>query len=134
MEIHFRSGFLEKVRLKCYCKQNFLHGNSFQKKIIIQLSSTQRGAAMYEKTVVVRNKAGIHCRPSSVIILAAQEYPDHEFQIETSNGTCGLSGILDLLALGIQQGDSVKIKVTGPSEKECCEKLANLFEHEFDFK
>ena len=88
---------------------------------------------MHEKVIIVRNKAGIHCRPSSVILLAAQEYPNHDFQIITNNGTCGLQSILDLLSLGIQYGDTVRVQVSGPNEKECCEKLAELFEHEFDF-
>ena len=35
--------------------------------------------------------------------------------------------------MGLQKGDSVTISVTGPREKEACEKLAELFETEFDF-
>ena len=68
---------------------------------------------MHEKAIIVRNKAGIHCRPSSVILLAAQEYPNHDFQIITNNGTCGLQSILDLLSLGIQYGDTVRVVSMG---------------------
>ena len=89
---------------------------------------------MHEKKVTVRNRAGIHCRPSSVILLAAQKYPDHEILVESENGSCGLSSILELLSMGLQQGDEVTIRVTGPSEEECCAKLAELFAREFDFK
>ena len=88
---------------------------------------------MHEKTVTVRNKAGIHCRPSSTIMIAAEQYPGHEFLVVTERGNSTLQSILDLLALGLQQGDQVTVKVTGPKETEACEKLAGLFATEFDF-
>jgi phosphocarrier protein HPr len=89
---------------------------------------------MIEKTAIVRNKAGIHCRPSSAILMAAMEYiGDHEIEVTTQHGSSGLKSILELLSLGIQCGDSVSIKVSGPKETELCDKLAELFAHEFDF-
>ena len=41
--------------------------------------------------------------------------------------------ILDLLALGLQFRDNVTLKVTGPKEQEAGEKIAELFEHVYDF-
>lgn len=100
-------------------------------KLFHQLDWTN--TKMQEKTVTIRNKAGIHCRPSSTIMIAAEQYPGHEFIVESARGNSGLQSILDLLALGLQCGDTVKIKVTGPKETEACEKLANLFSTEYDF-
>ena len=89
---------------------------------------------MIEKTVTILNKAGIHCRPSSAILMAAMEYTaDHEILVSCDRGTCGLNSILELLALGLQCGDTVDIKVSGPKENELSTKLAELFAHEFDF-
>ncbi len=88
---------------------------------------------MVEKTVTVKNKAGIHCRPSSAIMVATEEFPGHEFQIKTAGGASNLLSILDLLALGIQCGDVVTVAVSGPNEQAACEKLAGLFAFEFDF-
>lgn len=88
---------------------------------------------MREKTVMIRNKAGIHCRPSSAIMLAAADFPGTSFLVTTAGGTTELKSILDLLALGLQQGDRVTVRATGADEEAACEKIAGLFEKEFDF-
>ena len=81
---------------------------------------------MFEKKIQIQNKAGIHCRPSSMIMGAVELYPGHEFCVESES-------ILDLLALGLQFRDNVTLKVTGPKEQEAGEKIAELFEHVYDF-
>ncbi len=89
---------------------------------------------MIEKTVTVKNKAGIHCRPSGAIMSAAEKYSaDHEMQVLSVRGNSNLRSILDLLALGLQCGDSATIRISGPAEAEACEVLAELFAREFDF-
>ena len=88
---------------------------------------------MREKTVMIRNKAGIHCRPSSAIMLAAADFPGTSFLVTAAAGSTELKSILDLLALGLQKGDRVTVRATGPNENEACEKIAGLFEKEFDF-
>ena len=88
---------------------------------------------MIEKTVKILNSAGIHCRPSSVIINAAEEFKGNEFEISAASGTVDLSSIVGLLSLGLQCGDTVTIKATGPQEKAACERMAELFQHHFDF-
>ena len=88
---------------------------------------------MREKTVVIRNKAGIHCRPSSAIMMAAADFPGTSFLVTAAGGSTELKSILDLLALGLQKGDQVTVRATGPDEDAACEKVASLFEREFDF-
>ena len=88
---------------------------------------------MAEKTVKVKNEAGIHCRPSSRIMQKVLEYPDCTFNLETSNGSADLSSILSLMSLGLQKGDKVTIKVEGPNSEQVCAEVATLFEYIFDF-
>ena len=88
---------------------------------------------MQTKTVTIRNKAGIHCRPSSAIMMTAEKFTGCQFSIRTAKGISELNSILDLLALGLQQGDDVEINVSGPNEEEACQKIAKLFATEFDF-
>ena len=89
---------------------------------------------MYQQTVVIRNRAGIHCRPSSVIMFAAEPYSaTHEILITGPRGASKLGSILDLLTMGLQKGEEVTISVTGEKEEELCKKLAELFETEYDF-
>ena len=88
---------------------------------------------MFEKKVQIRNKAGIHCRPSSMIMGAVELYPGHEFCVESDRGKSNLQSILDLLALGLQCNDFVTLRVTGPKEQEAGVKVAELFERVYDF-
>ena len=89
---------------------------------------------MYQQTVEIRNKAGIHCRPSSVIMFTAEpSSATHEILITGPRGASKLTSILDLLTMGLQKGEMVTISVTGEKEEELCKKLAELFETEFDF-
>jgi phosphocarrier protein len=89
---------------------------------------------MIERTATVLNKAGIHCRPSSAILMATMPYgEDHEMKVLSERGESGLKSILELLALGLQCGDKVTIQVEGPKELELADKLVELFSREFDF-
>lgn len=89
---------------------------------------------MVEKKTVVKNSAGIHCRPSSVILTEVQKYPNHKFKVSCTAGESDLSSILSLLSLGIQYNEEVTISVEGENEEEVCQKIADLFAYEFDFK
>lgn len=89
---------------------------------------------MFVKQVQIQNKAGIHCRPSSLIMAAAEKYPGNEFLLVSARGKSSLSSILDVLALGLQCGDSAVLQVTGPQEEEAGKKICELLENEFDFR
>ena len=80
----------------------------------------------------VRNFAGIHVRPSGVIIKAAAGYPG-TIQVSGKGMDINLKNIMGLIAMGLQKGDSVQISVSGPDEEKTAEELKSLFEKEFDF-
>lgn len=86
-----------------------------------------------EKSVHIENKAGIHCRPSAVIIKAAGAYPNTKFTLKTPRGETDLRSLLALLALGLQQGDAVTIRANGTDEAAACNEIAGLFEFSFDY-
>ncbi|MEG1979494.1 MAG: HPr family phosphocarrier protein [Victivallaceae bacterium] len=90
---------------------------------------------MKEKQFKVRNAAGIHCRPSSVIINTInQEYPNNTFVIYSDElPETELNGILSLISLGLQCGAVATLQVEGPDEDEACIRIADLLEYEFDF-
>jgi len=87
---------------------------------------------MVEATAEVKNYAGIHVRPSGVIIQAVQGYSGR-ICVEAKGMVVDLSNIMGLIALGLTQGDTVQISVEGPDEKEVLEKLCELFSRNFDF-
>ena len=90
---------------------------------------------MKERVFTVRNKAGIHCRPSSVILNTInKEFPYHHFWVETSDGQeTELNSILTLISLGLTVGSKAVLRVEGPDEDAAVNQIGDLFEHEFDF-
>jgi phosphocarrier protein HPr len=87
---------------------------------------------MFEMSATIQNAAGIHCRPSTVIVKEAMLYPG-EIAVVAPSGTCDLRSVINLMTLGLHQGYTIKVRVTGPDEENFCRKIAALFEMHFDF-
>ena len=87
---------------------------------------------MFETKAVVKNEAGIHCRPSAILVKEGSSY-DGEIRVTAANGSCDLTSALECIMLGLEQGAEVTIQVTGPDEEQYARKLAELFETHFDF-
>lgn len=87
---------------------------------------------MIEVKAVVQNEAGIHCRPSAILVKEGCAY-DGEILVTAQSGSCTLKSALELIMLGLEKGAEVNIQVDGPNEDEEAKKLVELFETHFDF-
>lgn len=87
---------------------------------------------MFSTTATIQNEAGIHCRPSAILVKEGSSY-DGEILITAPSGTCDLTSALECIMLGMEQGTEVSIQVTGPDEEAYAKKLAELIETHFDF-
>ena len=90
---------------------------------------------MQERKFTVRNKAGIHCRPSGVILNTIKnEFPNHYIEVASPNGsTLEINSILSLISLELSCGTEATLRVEGIDEEIAVKKLGDLFETEFDF-
>lgn len=90
---------------------------------------------MLTRRVKIRNRAGIHCRPSGVILTAImEEFSGTEFTIQAPSGeTAVLDSIIALLALGLSCGQEALLTVRGGDESGALKRIGDLFEYEFDF-
>ena len=90
---------------------------------------------MQERLVTIKNSAGIHCRPSSVILNALnQSFPDHTVEVTVDGETTEITGsILALIALGLTCGSTALLRIEGPDEEQAIRQIGDLFEHVFDF-
>ncbi len=61
-----------------------------------------------------------------------QKY-DGDVRVLSDKSECDLRSVMGLLAMGMEQGDTVTIRVEGEREEEMCKRLVDLFESEFDF-
>lgn len=87
---------------------------------------------MVKRKAVVQNEAGIHCRPSAVLVTEGCAY-EGEIKVQAQAGTCSLKSALELIMLGLEKGTEVTITVSGPDEETEAKRLVDLFETHFDF-
>ncbi len=80
----------------------------------------------------VRNGAGIHCRPSTLIVGRMRDYGG-SLCVTHGADESNLRSVMGLMALELAQGERVSIRVTGDDETDMCCALVALFETRFDF-
>ena len=87
---------------------------------------------MFEGKAVIQNEAGIHCRPSAILVKEGMAYSGEIF-VEAESGTCNLTSALECIMLGLEKGAEINVQVTGPDEDVFGPHLVGLFETLFDF-
>jgi len=87
---------------------------------------------MQTRHATIANSAGIHCRPSALIV---KEFEDYSGTVRISNGRgeCDVSSVMQLLSLEMQPGDRVTVEVDGEDEARKADRLVELLETRFDF-
>ena len=87
---------------------------------------------MIERNVEIQNHAGIHCRPSALIINHVTPYAG-TVEIEHGGASSDCRQILSLIALDLDAGVQATLRVEGPDEASFADELVELFERHFDF-
>ncbi|MEN8256202.1 MAG: HPr family phosphocarrier protein [Verrucomicrobiota bacterium] len=87
---------------------------------------------MFESKATVRNAAGIHCRPSAILVKEGTAYAG-KILVTAESGSSDLTSALECIMLGLEQGAEVAIQVTGPDEEAFGKRLVELFGTHFDF-
>lgn len=87
---------------------------------------------MYRIQAIIQNEAGIHCRPTAVIIKTIGQY-EGRIEIINAEGRSDPRSMLGLMSLCLVKGTAVTIEVEGPDEERWANKLKDLFEFHFDF-
>lgn len=85
---------------------------------------------MVEREVTVRNPAGIHTRPASMIVRVAARF-NADFYIRKDGYEINGKSIIGVMTLAAEQGARLTLVLDGPDEKEAAEALVHLFESGF---
>lgn len=88
---------------------------------------------MITQMVTVKNEAGLHARPSSVLVKTASRFQS-EFFIEMYGYRVNGKSILGVMTLAAEMGAEMKLIVDGPDEKRALTELVRLFENKFETK
>ncbi|MDR1389892.1 MAG: HPr family phosphocarrier protein [Treponema sp.] len=86
---------------------------------------------MYEKTVKVINRAGIHARPAALIVQEAKDF-NCEIFLERNDDRINGKSIMGIITLGAAYGSEIKLIAEGPDEQNAVETIAHLFETKFE--
>ena len=88
---------------------------------------------MTSAEATIKNKYGIHCRPSTVIAKELQSFKS-KVTVHTSDGTeAAAVNVLQIMGLALTCGDTVTISADGPDEKAACKRAVELFEQHFEY-
>lgn len=87
---------------------------------------------MIEKKVVVKNKHGIHARPSAQISKFVQD-SNSEVTISKNGVEVPAISVISLLSLGAACGTELIIKANGPDEDNVIKVLGNMIESDFNY-
>ena len=86
---------------------------------------------MTEKKVTVINRAGIHARPSAILVQTTKNYKSNIF-IEKNSDRINAKSIMGIITLGASYGTELKIIADGEDEQAAVDALARLFESKFE--
>lgn len=83
-----------------------------------------------KKILEIKNSTGLHARPSGLLSKTASSYKS-DITLSFKEKTVSAKSIMNVLALGLKQGNEVTLTVSGEDEKEAFETIVNLFESGF---
>ncbi|MEM0963078.1 MAG: HPr family phosphocarrier protein [Bacteroidota bacterium] len=85
---------------------------------------------MITREVTVRNKAGVHTRPASMIVREASRF-ESEFFIRKDGYEINGKSIIGVMTLAAEQGATLDLLFEGQDEGEAADALEALFERGF---
>ncbi len=85
---------------------------------------------MITREVTVRNRAGIHTRPASMIVRTAARFKS-DFYIQKDGYEINGKSIIGVMTLAADQGSVLTLVIDGPDEEQAFEALAGLFQEGF---
>ena len=86
---------------------------------------------MVEKTVTVKNRAGIHARPAALIVKTANSFSS-KLYIERDTMKINGKSIMGIITLGASFKTELKIIVEGTDEQEAANAIEQLFINRFE--
>ena len=86
---------------------------------------------MVEKILTVKNRAGIHARPASLIAQMANKY-ESEISLEKDSIVVNAKSIMCVLTMAAGYNTTINLKVEGIDEQDEANAIEKLFEGKFE--
>lgn len=82
---------------------------------------------MIKRIVEIKNKAGLHARPSSLFVQLVTQF-DSDITVKSEEEEINGKSIMGLMLLAAEQGRKLELIADGPDEEELIEALVDLIE------
>lgn len=86
---------------------------------------------MVEKILTVKNRAGIHARPASLIAQTANKFSS-EITLEKDSIEVNAKSIMGVITMAAGYNTTIVLKVSGEDEQEAIAAIERLFETKFE--
>lgn len=86
---------------------------------------------MVELDTTIKNRAGIHARPSAMIAQTAVKFSSRIF-LEKAGNRINAKSIMGIMTLGASFGTVIRIVTDGTDEEAAAEAILRLFETRFE--
>ena len=86
---------------------------------------------MVEKILTVKNRAGIHARPATLIAQLANKFTS-AITLEKDSIVINAKSIMGVITMAAGYNTTLTLKVEGPDESEAASAIEDLFEKKFD--
>lgn len=85
---------------------------------------------MTTQTVQVLNKVGLHARPATMLVNAAEKF-ESDITLKNGERTATAKSMISLLALRAKMDDTITVEASGSDEKEAVNALIALINSKF---
>ncbi|WP_443743147.1 HPr family phosphocarrier protein [Sutterella sp.] len=85
---------------------------------------------MLQQTLTIRNKLGLHARPSALLAKTAGLFKS-SITLTSGSRSVDAKSILGLMTMAMPCGTELTISAEGPDEKAALESIVELFENRF---
>ena len=86
---------------------------------------------MVEKTVTIKNRAGIHARPAALLVQTANRFAANIY-LEKDGEQINGKSIMGILTLAATYNTPIKIIADGNDEEDAVQTISRLFENKFE--
>lgn len=86
---------------------------------------------MIQRTVTIKNRAGLHTRPAAAIVKLASKFQS-EFYIIKEGFRINGKSIIGVMTLAAAQGTQLELECDGPDEEQAMAELVDYFEKGFE--
>lgn len=86
---------------------------------------------MIERSVIIKNRTGLHTRPAAMLVKAAAKF-QADFFIRKDSMEINGKSIIGVMTLAAEQGTSLTLLFDGPDEAEAAGAIIGLIERGFD--